>query len=69
MTINWDFKEQFALICNLHSMYRIPPATSGQFVKQVFADIAWSEVYEIVAQAVSNYDEIYAHLKKEGMVE
>lgn len=69
MTVNWDFEDQFAFICNLHTMYRIPPAASASYVKAVFADLSWPQVYEIVAEAVLNYEEIYAHLKKKEMVE
>lgn len=69
MTVDWSHKHQFALICNLHTMYGIPPHSSGRYVKEVFPRLTWTEIYDIVSQAVLNYDEIYAHLKKQGMVE
>ena len=69
MVINWQHKEQFALICNLRTMYGIPPHSSSGYVKEVFPSLTWNEIYDIVSQVVINYHEIYAHLKKQGMVE
>lgn len=67
--VNWQHQHQFAFCCNLKTMYGVAPHNCAKYLKEVFPHLPWPTVYDIVAELTLNFDEIYAHLKKKGMVE